>query len=735
MKEQPQVSTSWLGRWAAFVVRRHWLVLASSLLVLVALAGVYRTGHGDFVNSFDIPGAESQRAVDLLKERFPGKSGDSATIVVRADDGLDDPAVRETVDGLARDAAAIPGVVGVVSPYDTQPPAISADGQIGYVVVQFAEQADSVPSSSVDALMALRDGAERPGLEVELGGQVITVAEKGPPGSSELIGIAAAIIILLVAFGSLVAMGLPLVTAFSGLFASVLITGVLALWLDFNTETRAFTAMIGIGVGIDYALFIVTRYREGLHRGESVETAVVRAIDTAGRSIIFAGSIVVVALLGLATMGIPFVAALGIAAAVVVSLAVIVAITILPALLAALGHSIDRWSIPWFHASGSTDEEGIWYELAEFSQRRPWLVTFTGVALLLVLAIPATDMRIGSADAGNGPTSLTSRRAYDLLSEGFGPGFNGPLSVVVDTSEASDPAAVDRLVADLREQPGVARVAPPVYNPSGDTGIVTVIPTTAPQSEETQDLVHRLRDDVVPPALEGSGVEASIGGPTAAFIDIGDRISDRLPVFFAVVIGVSMLLLAIVFRSLLVPVQAAVMNVLSIAAAYGVLVAVFQWGWLSELFGIDRTGPIESFLPMMLFAVLFGLSTDYEVFLMSRIHEAWLEGRGSRASVSHGSATTSRVITAAASIMVVVFLSFTMSDSRIVKEFGLGLAVAVFVDATVIRMLLVPAITGLLGRWNWYMPAWLDRRLPRLSLEVPDPAPGPAPSPLPVEAD
>lgn len=735
MNDQSPVPSSWLSRWAAFVVRRHWLVLASSALVLIALVGVYRAGHGDFVNSFSIPGAESQRAVDLLKERFPGKSGDSAMIVVRADAGLNDPAVRETVDGLARDAASIPGVVGIVSPWDTQPPAISPDGRIGAVVVQFAEQADRVPSSSVDALMTLRDGAARPGVQVELGGQVITVSEKQPPGSSELIGVAAAIIILLVAFGSLVAMGLPLVTAFSGLFASVLITGVLALWLDFNTETRAFTAMIGIGVGIDYALFVVTRYREGLHRGDDIETAIVTAIDTAGRSIIFAGSIVVVALLGLATMGIPFVAALGIAAAIVVSLAVIVAVTILPALLAALGHNIDRWSIPWFHASGSTDDEGIWYELAEFSQRRPWLVTLAGLALLLILAVPATDMRIGSADAGNGPTSLTSRRAYDLLTEGFGPGFNGPLTVVVDTRQATDPAAIERLVADLREQPGVARVSPPVFNPAGDTGIITVIPTTSPQSAETQALVHRLRGDVVAPALTGSGIEASIGGPTAAFIDIGDRISSRLPVFFIVVIGVSMLLLAIVFRSLLVPLQAAVMNVLSIAAAYGVLVAVFQRGWFSSLFGIDRTGPIESFLPMMLFAVLFGLSTDYEVFLMSRIHEAWLEGRGSRAAVSHGSATTSRVITAAASIMVVVFLSFTLSDSRIVKEFGLGLAVAIFVDATVIRLLMVPAITGLLGDANWYMPGWLDRRLPRLSLEAPARAPAAAPVATPAEAD
>lgn len=735
MNHQTSRQLSWLGRWAAFVVRRHRLVLVSSALVLIALVGVYRAGHGDFVNSFTIPGAESQRAIDLLKERFPDKSGDSAMIVVHADAGLSDPAVRTTVDGLARDAAAIPGVVGVVSPWDTQPPAISRDGNIGAIVVQFAEQADRVPSSSVDALMALRDGAERPALQVELGGQVITSSEKQPPGSSELIGIAAAIIILLVAFGSLVAMGLPLITAFAGLFASVLITGMLALWFDFNTETRAFTAMIGIGVGIDYALFIVTRYREGLHRGESVETAIATAIDTAGRSIIFAGSIVVVALLGLATMGIPFVAALGIAAAVVVSLAVIVAITILPALLAAIGHNIDRWSIPWFHSSGSSDEEGIWYELAEFSQRRPWLVMITGLALLVFLAIPATDMRIGSADAGNGPTSLTSRRAYDLLTEGFGAGFNGPLTVVVDTRQATDAQAVERLAADLREQPGVARVSPPIFNPAGDTGIITVIPGTSPQSEATQDLVHLLRRDVVPPAIQESGVEASIGGPTAAFIDIGDRISSRLPVFFLVVIGVSMLLLAIVFRSLLVPVQAALMNVLSIAAAYGVLVAVFQWGWFSSVFGIDRTGPIESFLPMMLFAVLFGLSTDYEVFLMSRIHEAWLEGRGSRAAVSHGSATTSRVITAAASIMVVVFLSFTLSDSRIVKEFGLGLAVAIFVDATVIRMLMVPAITGLLGDANWYMPAWLDRRLPRVSLEAPAPAPVTVPAVTPVEGD
>ncbi|MGB3329075.1 MAG: MMPL family transporter, partial [Thermomicrobiales bacterium] len=723
-------SGSLLARWARFVVRHHWAVIVASLLVVIVAGGAWRANHGDFVNNRSIPGAESQRAVDLLHARFPNRAGDNAMIVIRADAGLTDAAVRSDVDQMVADASQIPGVSTVISPYGTGAGAIAQDGKTGFVLVQFTQQADAVPSASVDALYQLRDAHNRDGLQVELGGQVISAAERTPPGTSELIGIGAAMLILLVAFGSVVAMGLPLATAATGLLTSLFLIGLLALRFDFNTETRAFAAMIGIGVGIDYALFIVTRYREGLHAGMAGPDAVVQAIDTAGRSILFAGSIVIVALVGLATMGIPFVAALGLAAAIVVALAVIVALTFLPALLAAIGPHIDRWSIPAFHASASDDERTVWYRLAERVQRAPWLVTGLSLLILIALTIPAFDMRIGSADAGNGPTSLTSRRAYDLLAEGFGPGFNGPLLVVVDTQNGGDTAVVNDLVARLRAVDGVARVSPPSFNPAGDVAIITVIPTTSPQSQETHNLVQTLRQDTVPAALGETNVTASIGGPTASFIDIGDRIANRLPVFFMVVIGVSMLLLLVVFRSLLVPVQAAVMNLLSIGAAYGVLVAVFQWGWFSGLVGIDRTGPIESFLPMMLFAVLFGLSTDYEVFLMSRIHEVWLQTGDNRQAVNRGCASTSRVITAAASIMVVVFLSFTLSDARIVKEFGLGLATAVFIDATVIRLLLVPAVTSLLGRANWYLPGWLGRRLPRIALEMPEPSPVPVAIPV-----
>jgi len=715
---------SLLSRWARQTSRHPWRVLAIWAVLLVSLGLAWRVDHGTFVNNLDLPGAEAQQAVDLLHERMPERAGDSASIVVKAEAGLINPEVQAEVEQMAADARSIPGVVGVVPPYTSGSEAISRDGTIGFMLVQFAEQADAVPDASVAILEEIRTTHDRDGFEVELGGQVITAGEQAPPSTSEALGIAAAIVILLFAFGSVVAMGLPLVTAFTGLAISLFLIGLLALRFDFSTETRAFTAMIGIGVGIDYALFIVTRYRESLQAGGSVEDAVVKAVNTAGRSILFAGSIVVVALLGLSTMGIPFVGALGIAAAIVVTLAVLVALSVLPALLAIVGRNVDRWSISALRAGPAGDHRGVWYRLADFTQRHPWSVTVSGLAVLILLTVPAFDMKIGSSDAGNNPTSLTSRRAYDLLTEGFGAGFNGPLTLVVDTARSTDPMAVDRLVAQLQDTPGIARVASPVVNVTGDTTVIAVIPTTSPQSNETKDLVYSLRNDVIAPTLAGSGSVAYVGGPTAAFIDMGDRIAERLPVFFAIVIGVSVLLLLIVFRSIVVPLQAAIMNLLSIGAAYGVLVAIFQWGWFSGVFGIDRTGPIESFLPMMLFAVLFGLSTDYEVFLVSRIHETWLATKDNRAAVNHGSATTTRVITAAAAIMVVVFLSFTLSDARIVKEFGLGMATAVFIDATIIRMLLVPAVMGLFGSANWYLPRWLDRWLPRVALEMPESVPG-----------
>jgi RND superfamily putative drug exporter len=440
--------------------------------------------------------------------------------------------------------------------------------------------------------------------------------------------------------------------------------------------------------------------------------------------VLFAGSIVVVALLGLMTMGIPFVGALGLAAAIVVALAVAVALTLLPALLTLIGHRIDRWGFFGRNMAAATEPGGRWERVADAMQRHPWRAVVASLVIMLALAAPALDMRIGSSDAGNSPTTLTSRRAYDLVTEGFGPGYNGPLTIVVDMADATDPTVVDTLIAELEATSGVAHVSTPMSNqqassPQANVAIISVVPETSPQDKATQDLVYILRDDVIAPTLDGSGAEAHVGGPTAAYIDMADRIAERLPIFFAVVIGLSAVLLMIVFRSVVVPLQAAIMNLLAIGAAYGVLVAIFQWGWFSDVFGVDRTGPIESFLPMMLFGILFGLSTDYEVFLVSRMHETWLKTRDSRRAVNEGSASTMRVITAAASIMVMVFLSFTLSDVRIVKEFGLGLAVAVFLYATVIRLMLAPAMMALFGQWNWYMPAWMDRRLPRLSIEGP----------------
>ena len=719
MNSENKKDRSFLARMARWIARHSRQVLAAWAAMLIVLGLAWSYDHGAFVDTLDLPGAESQEAVDLLKDRIPVRAGDQATIVLRTESTLQDPAIRSDVQAMQTAAEEIPGVIAVIPPYAPESGAISEDGKTGIMVVQFAQTADEVPQASVDALHTLRDSYNNPELQVELGGQVITAGEHAPPGKSEIIGIGAAVIILFFAFGSLIAMGVPLITALVGLMASLFIIGLMALTMSFGTQTRAFTAMIGIGVGIDYALFIVTRFRESLHAGSSVEDAVVEAVDTAGRSILFAGSIVVIALLGLMTMGIPFVGALGLAAAIVVALAVIVALTLLPALLAMIGLSIDRWKLPSRTKPERTESNGTWARLADTTQRHPWIVASASMAILLLLAVPALDMRIGSSDAGNNPTSLTSRRAYDLVADGFGVGYNGPLMVVVDTSEASDPSVVDRLLTRLEDTPGIAKVSAPVSNQANDTAIVSIVPETSPQSEETQDLVHTLRNDVVPPLMADSGATAYVGGPTAAYIDMADRISDRLPIFFAVVIGLSVLTLMVVFRSIVVPLQAAFMNMLSIGAAYGILVAVFQWGWFSSVFGVDRTGPIESFLPMMLFAVLFGLSTDYEVFLVSRIQEIWLKTGDNRLAVNHGSAATMRVISAAASIMVVVFLSFTLSDVRIVKEFGLGLAVAVFLDATVVRMLLVPALMGIFGKWNWYLPNWLDRALPRVSLEVP----------------
>jgi putative drug exporter of the RND superfamily len=715
-----------LARWARVAVRRRRLVLAAWLAALALIIGFGVRFGGSFDSSFSIPGTESQAAFDLLTERFPQRAGDSATLVFQADGGVTAPDARPQIESVLAQAAALPGVVEVQSPFgpggERQ---IAPDGRIAYAVLQYGEQSNAIPAGHVERLLDLVDESSTPAVTVEAGGQVVQFNEQEPPGTSELIGVVAAVFILLIAFGSVVAMGLPITTAIVGLLTSVMLILISTRFLGLPVFAPQFAAMIGLGVGIDYALLVVTRYRESLGRGNAPEEAVVEAVSTAGRSVLFAGAVVVIALLGMLAIGIPFIGALGIAGAIVVSLAVVVALTLLPALLAFAGRAIDRWSIPWLHADESDSRSGIWYRFSLQIQRRPWLWALSSFAVLLALALPALRINLGFSDAGNGSDVLHSRRAYDLLAQGFGPGFNGPLTVVLDTRAAGEGA--EATVARAREAvaaaPGVVQVSPPIPSPGGDTALLLVYPATSPQDEATADLIHTLRDGTLPAAVGGSGVRAYVAGPVAAFIDIGDRITERMPVFFGAVIGLSFLLLMVVFRSLLVPLKAAVMNLLSIGAAYGVLVLVFQEGVGAGLIGV-KEGPIEVFLPMMLFAILFGLSMDYEVFLISRIREEYLHSRNNADSVAHGLSVTARVITAAAAIMVAVFISFVLGPQRVIKEFGIGLATAIFIDATIVRLILVPATMALLGDANWWLPRWLDRALPHLDLEGPAPAQG-----------
>jgi len=713
---QPPSSSSFT-RWATFAVRHRGRVLIGWAVLIAAIAAIALTLGGSYADTFTIPGAESQKALDVLKARFPSQAGDSGTLVIKTDAGVDDPAVKQQVTALLAKAATIPEVTGVVSPYD-DPAAVSADRKIAYAPVAYDKPADQVSVANAQALLDLGDQSTAPGFHVEVGGQVAARAENPNPfGATELIGVGAAMVILLIAFGSIIAMGLPILTALAGIAAGFLSIMFATRFFDMSSFTPAFAAMIGLGVGIDYALFVVTRFREGLDLGLTVEGAVVRAVDTAGRAVLFAGTVVTIALLGLFTVGLPFIAALGLAAAIVVVFSVLVALTLLPALLAYVGHSIDRWRIPGLHAVASNSTDTFWHRWSRLIQRRPWPFLAGAAVILALLALPIFSLQLGSSDDGNLATTTHGRRAYDLLNEGFGPGFNGPLLLAVQRDGGVDPAQLQSLASALGAASGVAAVSPATINQTGDAAVLTVIPTTSPQDSKTTALVKRLRSNVIPAAVTGTGLHIYIGGQTAASVDVSAKITSRMPLFFGIVIGLSMLLLAAVFRSIAVPIKAALMNVLSIAGTYGVMVAVFQWGWGGGVLGISKTGPIESFMPMMLFAILFGLSMDYEVFLLSRMREEYVRTGNNGESVAHGLAMTARVIAAAAAIMVVVFGSFIFGGERIIKEFGLGLAVAVLIDSTIVRLVLVPATMELLGDRNWWFPRWLDRIMPKLNIE------------------
>ena len=763
-----------VGRWCY----RHRAVVVSAWVATVILVGIIGGAVGsDFGGDPEAPESESRTGFEILESEFDNDtSGFGGTIVVQADQGVDDPEVQAAFDRLADLAAAKEGVVvqrpgdpGSINQIATEGPQA---GKIAFARVEIGESVTFEESGELG--IQLREEADRleaevDGLRVEIGGESLSQFE---PPSSEVIGLAFAIVVLIVSFGSVLAMGLPIAVALAGVSLGITLTGILSNVTVMPDFATVIGAMIGLGVGIDYALFIVTRYREGLHEGYDPQTATVAAQDTAGRAVIFAGVTVVVSLLGLLLIGLEFVAGLGIGAAVTVLSTMIASTTLLPALLgfAKLRVEVTRWRglvaagllapallvvglklpaaiagvlvlasilvlvagffVPALRRevprrARRPIEESGWYRWSHLIQDRPWPFLIGGTAILLFLAVPLLGLRLGFSDEGNFPEESTTRQAYDLLSEGFGPGSNGPFLAVSRVDGPEGLATFAEVVRAIEADPGIAEVRPSATAGDPITGFpndfedptavqVLIVPTSSPQDEATEETVRRLRNEVIP-AVEGD-LDVAITGSVPVSLDFSSFLGDRSLVFFGVVLLLSFVLLMAVFRSLLVPLKAVIMNGLSIAGAYGVVVALFQWGHFGSITGIEPA-PIEPFIPMMMFAIVFGLSMDYEVFLLSRVKEEYERTGNAKNSVADGLASTARVISAAAAIMVVVFGSFLLEDARVTKVFGVGLSVAILLDATLVRMLLVPATMELLGERNWWIPKWLDRILPKLHVE------------------
>jgi putative drug exporter of the RND superfamily len=728
-RESPLLAWRRMRRFATWCTGHRKTVIIGWIVALIGVGMIAGSVGSDFSEEFKLPASDSQEAFDLLETKFPAQSGDTATIVYKADAGVESPAVKKKMEGVFAEVAKLPHISEVASPYAGDGAgAVSDNGKIAYATVQFDVITSKLDKADLKKLVSTSQAAAGDGLQVEVGGQPIEEirAEEEGGDSSFAIGLLAAIVILLLTFGSVVAMGLPLVTALFALGVGLSLVTVGTHVFDTAEFAPQLAAMIGLGVGIDYALFILTRFRNGLDEGLEPRPAAIAAVDTAGRAVLFAGITVIISLMGMLLLGITFLYGVAMAAALAVLFTMIAALTLLPALLVIAGRRVDRLRIPGLgKRTPSTAEDTRWFRWSREIQRRPVLSAVLSGGLLLLLCVPTLSLRLGSNDAGTDPAGSTTRAAYDLLAEGFGPGFNGPFAMVAALPSKGDDAGLEELKTAVEKEDGVAGTTPIVLNPAKNTGVFQVYPTTSPESEATTELLDHIRGDVIPPIEAKSGARLHVGGITAIFEDFGNAISEKLPLFIGVVVLLSALLLMIVFRSLLVPLKAMVMNLLSIGAAFGLIVAVFQWGWGASLIGVDGTGPIISFFPVFLFSIVFGLSMDYEVFLMSRIHEEWEHKREASLAVTRGLALTGRVITAAAAIMVTVFASFMIGDDRIIKLFGLGLASAVFIDAVIIRSVLVPAIMQLFGKRAWWLPAWLDRVLPKLHVEpaAGDPAP------------
>ena len=695
-----------LKRIADVCYRRRWRVLIAWILVLVGINILGGALGEKYSESFDLPDTDSQQAFNLLEERFPARAGETAFVVFKATPTIESqrPAVEGVLDELR-------GVEGVLEVRDLTPSPLTPDIAFAEMQFQNTDGRHQLEGEIVDRIKAIA-AADQPDLQIELSG---FFGEQPSLGLSEIVGVLAAVVILLITFGSVLAMGLPILNALFGLGIGLAGIVVVTHVMSVPEFAPQLAMMIGLGVGIDYALFIITRYRAGIHAGLDPEAATIKAIATSGKAVFFAGCTVIISLAGMYLIGIGFVSGLATGAIIAVALTIATSLTLLPAILGFVGNNIDRLHVP-FVSRGEHERDGFWYRWSRVIQRRPLPAAIVGLVIMLVLASPIAAIELGSSDNGNRPTSDTTRRAYDLLAQGFGPGFNGPLLLAFEVPAGVGDDALAQVHDAVASTPGVAFASPAFFNPQRDTAVMQVFPTTSPQDSKTIDLIHHLRADVLPPAAGNTGIEAHVGGITAAFDDVSSYVQERLPLFIGLVLLLSFLLLLVVFRSVLVPLKAVIMNLLSIGAAYGALVGVFQKGIGASLIDV-KEGPIESFLPMMLFAILFGLSMDYEVFLLSRVKEEYDRSGDNGLAVAEGVNATARVITAAALIMVLVFGSFMFGDERVIKEFGFGLAVAIFVDATIVRMLLVPATMELLGDANWWLPRWLDRILPNVHIE------------------
>ncbi|MET0145500.1 MAG: MMPL family transporter [Ilumatobacteraceae bacterium] len=737
-------------------VRHKWITMGTWLALLVVI-NILAAGVGpDYRTDFTLPSSETKDVQELLEQNDPNRAGFGAQLVIKAEQGVADPEVEETLTTIMDFAASKDGV-SVTSPYDN-PEQVSQDGDIAFAQLDIRDRGFTELQDLGAEIKDFGDEQALPsGMEIEYGGDLFSTFEVP---ESEVLGIIAAVIILILAFGSVLAMGLPIGIALFGLGIASALVSLFSHLISMPDFTSAMVAMIGLGVGIDYALFIVTRYREGLKLGLSVEDSVAEAIDTSGRAVLFAGTTVIISLLGLLLIGLNFVNGVAVASAIGVLLMVLASLSLLPALLGWIGPRIENTTraalgavalavvgalvgvlsgqgaiflggfvlaIAFFalsfaikplrklipHRVERSKETRLWYRWSRFIQHRPWPSALGAAAVLLLLAVPLFSIRLGFGDYGNYPEDNTVRRAYDLLAEGFGPGTNGPLFITVEGDTANDPAALDQFVQSIAGTEGVAAAFPAGPPLADGLSLVIVYPQSAPQDAETTTLVHALRDDVIP----ATGVDAKVGGFTAGSVDFSAYLGSRMPLLIGVVLLLSFLLLMAVFRSVLVPLKAVIMNLLSIGAAYGILVAIFQWGWGMGLIGVDKAGPIEAWVPMFLFAIVFGLSMDYEVFLLSRIKEEYDRTKQNATAVADGLAATARVITAAALIMFCVFAAFALGDDRQLKLFGLGLAIAVLIDATLVRMVLVPSTMELLGDRNWWIPKWLDKIMPNIEVE------------------